>query len=136
MFDPAVYHDSLVTTERWEMSPVKLKGLSRLRTLQEMLYGVPSIWSLGLQALADDGPRLRAINRFFGPIHRAIATLPLTRFERLAPLVQRTRFGEEVELTANFGAKAFGKQPPMSISARWLETGRVEGFQPSPFWDE
>jgi hypothetical protein len=146
MFDPAtrvplyqaVYHDSLVSTERWELSPVKLKGLSRLRTLQEMLYGVPSLWNLDLQALEDNGPRLRDINRFFGPLHRAIATLPLTRFEVLSPdrMVQRTRFGDEVELTANFGSKPFGKHPPMSITAKWLETGQVGGFQPSPWWDE
>jgi hypothetical protein len=146
LFDPtsrvplyqAAFHDGLVSTERWELSPVKLKGLARVRTLQEMLYGVPSLWNLDQQALEENGPRLRDVFKFFSPIHRVIATQPLTRFEVLTPdrLVQRTRFGDAVELTANFRQAAYGKQPPLSISARWLKTGRMVGFQPSPWWDE
>ncbi|MDB5101196.1 MAG: hypothetical protein JWM80_5617 [Cyanobacteria bacterium RYN_339] len=145
LFDPttrlplyqAVYHDALVSTERWELSPVKLKGLARVRVLQEMLYGVPSLWNLDQQALEDNGPRIRDVYKFFSPLHKVIATQPLTRFELLTPdrLVQRTRFGAELELTANFRPAPFGKQPPLSIMAKWLKTGRVVGFQPSPWWD-
>jgi hypothetical protein len=145
LFDPAArlplyqaaFHDSLVTTERWELSPVKIQGLQRVRTLQELLYGVPSMWNLDLKALEDNGPRIRDLYRFFAPIHAVIATEPLTRFEVLTPdrLVQRTRFGDDIELTANFRQAPFGNQPPMSIMAKWLKTGRFAVFQPSPWWD-
>ena len=47
-------------------------------------------------------------------------------------LVQRTRFGEDVELTANFGPTAYGRQPALSIAAHWLKTGKRQLFQPAP----
>ena len=112
LFDPgvriplfqAVFHDSVVTTDRWEMPLMKAPAVVTPRTLFALLYGVPTIWNLDRKALRDDGPRLAALASFFTPLHRRIAMLPLETFAYLSPdrRVQRVRFGDTVEVTANF----------------------------------
>jgi Glycosyl hydrolases related to GH101 family, GH129 len=100
----AVFHDSVVTTDRWEMSLMKVPSLVVPRTLLALLYGVPTIWSLDRTTLREHGPRLAALARFFAPFHRRIATLPLESFtyDLQDRLVQSARFGADVEVTANF----------------------------------
>lgn len=142
LFDPvfrvplyqAAFHDAIVTTERHDFSPVKLTGIVRDRTLLDLLYLAPPFWNLDLETLRAHGPRLRALNRFFSPLHRRCGTLPLTRFEWLTPdrLVQRTRFGDKLELTANFATSPYGALPAKSIAAHWLPDGPTEVFTPAP----
>jgi hypothetical protein len=113
LFDPtarvplfqAVFHDSVVATDRWEMSLMKVPALAAPRTLLALLYGVPTLFSLDRRALREHGPRLTALARFFEPFHRKIATLPLVSFAYLSDdrRVQRARFGTDVEVIANFG---------------------------------
>src|SRR5262249_48352101 len=108
LFDPlariplyqAVFHDSLITTDRWEMSLTKMPALVGTQTRFALLYGVPAIWNLDRAALRENGPRLTALARFFGPLHRRIAALPLESFTYVSEdrLVQRARFGD-VEIT-------------------------------------
>lgn len=112
LIDPAVriplfqtvFHDSVVATDRWEMPLMKAPAVVVPRTLFSLLYGVPTIWNLDRKALRDHGPRLAALASFFAPFHRRIATLPLEAFTYLSPdrRVQRVRFGDAVEVTANF----------------------------------
>jgi hypothetical protein len=113
LFDPtvrvplfqSVFHDALVATDRWEMALTKVPSLVGPRTLFALLYGVPTIWNLDRQAMREHGPRLAACARFFGPIHRRIASLPLESFTYVSKdrRLQRARFGRDVEITANFG---------------------------------
>jgi len=100
----AVFHDSVVTTDRWEMPLMKAPSVVVPRTLLALLYGVPTIWNLDRKALREHGPRLAALARFFAPLHRRIVTLPLEEFAYLSPdrQVQRVRFGDKLEVTANF----------------------------------
>lgn len=130
----AVFHDVLVTTDRWEFSPVKIKGLVRERTLLELLYLQPAIWNLDLAAIAQHGDRLKALHAFFSPLHRAYGTLPLTDFSWLTPdhRVQRTRFGEDLEMTANFGNHTAFGVPPLAIAAHELKTNRRQVYSPAP----
>lgn len=112
LFDPAarvplfqaVFHDSVITTDRWEMPLMKTPDVVVPRTLFALLYGVPTMWSLDRTALRAHGSRLSALARFFAPLHRRIATLPLDGFAYLSAdrLLQRARFGSDVEITANF----------------------------------
>jgi hypothetical protein len=46
---------------------------------------------------------------FFSPLHRETALLPMTSFQWLTPdgTVQRTTFGDSIELVANFGSGDF-----------------------------
>jgi hypothetical protein len=128
----AVFHDALVGTDRYEFSPIKLRGLESDRILLELLYLVPPVWNLDLRVLGDHGTRIAALHRFFSPLHKEFGAEPLTRFEWLMPdrLVQRTRFGDGLQLTANFSMARYGDLPPKAIEARWLKTGRKLFFRP------
>ena len=130
----AAFHESVVTTDRWELTYVKFPELIQTRALLELLYNVPSIWSLDLRTLKEHSQRLADHYQFFSPIHRAVGTKPLTEFTWLTEdkKVQRTRFGDEVELTANFGEKAYGSVGPLCIEAVWLDEDRSRVFCPEP----
>jgi hypothetical protein len=129
-----VFHDSLVSTDRWEMSLVKFSNLVQVRTLLQLLYNVPSLWSLDQKTIHEHGERIKALNAFFAPLHRLIGDKPLTGFEWLTAnrMVQRTQFGNEIELTANFGEQAFSNIPPRCIEARWLKENRRQQYCPKP----
>lgn len=142
VYDPAyrlplyeiVFHDSVIATDRWEMSLVKFSDLVQVRTLLQLLYNVPSMWSLDQKAIKEHGERIKALNDFFAPLHREVGAKPLTRFEWLTAdrMVQRTQFGNELELTANFGEQAFGNIPSRCIEAHWLKGNRRQQFCPVP----
>jgi hypothetical protein len=130
----AVFHDSLVSTDRWEMSLVKFSNLVQARTLLQLLYNVPSLWSLDQKTIREHGQRIKTLNAFFAPLHRRIGDRPLTSFEWLTAdrLVQRTRFADEVTLTANFRDRPFGQLPPRCIEADWLKEKRRQQYCPEP----
>jgi hypothetical protein len=130
----AVFHDSVVTTDFWGASLMKFNNLVQTRSLLLMLYNVPSIWNLDQRAITEYGKRMKAMNDFFAPLHRSVGDKPLTRFEWLTPdrLVQRTRFANEIELTANFSEKAYRNIPPRCIEAHWLKGNRRQQYCPEP----
>jgi hypothetical protein len=130
----AVFHDSLVVTDFWGAPLMKFNNLVRVRSLLLLLYNAPSMWNLDQRAIKEYGGRIKALNDFFAPLHRAVGDQPLTRFEWLTPdrLVQRTRFADEIELTANFGERAFGPIPSLCIEAHWLKSNRRQQYCPQP----
>ncbi len=130
----APFHEAIVVTDHWELSPVKFPQLIRTRALIELLYNVPSIWSLDLRQLKQNGQRLAAHQRFFSPIHRSVGNKPLTDFRWLTAdrKVQQTRFENTVTLTANFSASRYQGIPPMCIQATWQAEGRKEMYCPAP----
>ncbi|HET9863909.1 MAG TPA: glycoside hydrolase [Steroidobacteraceae bacterium] len=126
-FDPAfrlplyeaAFHDVLVATDRWDLPMAQFPSQAATRQLLELLYGVPSIWAMDRRLLAQWRASLVPLLAFFQPLHERIATLPLTSFEWLTSdrLVQRTRFGEQVTLTANFAVAEFEGLPSRCIRA-------------------
>jgi glycosyl hydrolase family 129 len=105
----AAFHDALVATERWDTPMNKFPALAARRQLLDLLYGTPSIWAADRKVLVEWREPLAALAKFFEALHRRIALQPLRSFEWLTAdrLVQRTRFGESISLTANFGTTAF-----------------------------
>ena len=105
----AAFHDAVVSTDRWDVPLAKFPSLLKRRLLLELLYGAPSMWAMDRRQVREQAPLLGRLAAFFEPLHREFGPLPLTAFEWLTPdrLVQRTRFGPDVSLTANFGAGAF-----------------------------
>ena len=130
----AAFHESVVVTDRWELSLAKLPQLIQTRALIELLYNVPSIWSLDLRQLKQHANRLTAHHSFFSPIHRGVGGKPLTDFRWLTAdrKVQQTQFGNLMSLTANFSDAAFESIPAMCIEAKWLKEDRREIFCPAP----
>jgi len=139
-FDPAfrlplyeaAFHDAVVATDRWDVPMAQFPSQAATRQLLEQLYGVPSMWVMDRRLLAEWRASLTPLLAFFQPLHERIATLPLTSFEWLTAdrRVQRTRFSDEVTLTANFGSTAFDRLNPGCVEARWRDT-RTDTFCPA-----
>ncbi|MBC8026765.1 MAG: hypothetical protein H7Y89_12290 [Steroidobacteraceae bacterium] len=130
----AAFHDAVVATDRWDVPMNKYPSIASTRQLIELLYGTPSIWAMDRQVLSDWREPFVALQKFFGPLHGRIATRRLTAFEWLTPdrRVQRTRFEDVVEITANFSDEKFADAPAGCLSARWLTENRVKVFCPVP----
>jgi hypothetical protein len=133
-----VFHDSLVTTHHWQSASFKFAGQVASRELLELLYGVPPLYHLNLDEFERQKARISAHYRFFSPLHRELALLPMTDFAWLTPdrLVQRTVFGDRVEVVANFSTRehSYGGSvvPARGVLTRWREDGRVRIFTPAP----
>lgn len=105
----AAFHDAVVSTDRWDLPMAKVPSLMKRRLLLELLYGSPSIWAMDRRQLREHAPLLTKLAAFFEPLHREIGAQPLTAFEWLTEdkLVQRTRFGTDATVTANFGTELY-----------------------------
>ncbi len=119
-----VFHQSIVTTDRWEISHMKITNAIKNRELLELLYGVPSIWSLDLLDINKYGDNLKKLYRFFAPIHKVIASEELKEFKWLDDdrQVQQTIFGNKIQLTANFSYRMYNSIKPHTIKALWLDS--------------
>lgn len=119
----AVYHDAIVTTDRWEIAHEKSPSLVSLKELFELLYGVPSIWALDRKAIKDHSAKLKKLSKFFDLLHEAIFLEPLTSFKWLSAdkLVQQTNFGDKVQVTANFSSTERHGVPAKAIVAYWMK---------------
>jgi hypothetical protein len=131
-----VFHDSVVTTHHWSYGTLKFPDAIRTRALLELLYQVPPLYHINQREFARHKAWMVAQYAFFSPLHRETALLPMTGFAWLTPdrLVQRTAFGEQIELVANFRSEGFAdagvRIPPQSILARWKKTGKTRIFTP------
>lgn len=128
----AAFHDVVVATDRWDIPMNKFPSIASTRQLIELVAGTPSIWAMDRKALADWRPTFVALHAFFEPLHARIATRRLTAFDWLTPdrRVQRTRFEDVVEITANFGTVKFEDVEPGCLRARWISEARVQTFCP------
>jgi len=124
----AVFHGAVITTDRWDVPLMKIPALVETRMLLELLYNVPSMWSLDRRELRKDANELSRLYRFFSPIHRQFGRENLSDFAWLTAdrKVQRTWFGNDLELTANFSDSVYQSVPPLCIEARWLKESRKE----------
>lgn len=104
-----VFHDSLITTNHWLSSSLKFPDAAENLTLLELLYNVPPLYHLNLAAFEKHAAHIKRHYAFFSPLHRKIGGKAMTDFEWLSPdrFVQRTEFGNAVELFANFGQAGF-----------------------------
>ncbi len=129
-----VFHDSVITTHHWGSGSLKFENAIGTLALLELLYNVPPLYHLNIEEFSKHKSWIRRHYAFFSPLHRQIGGQVMTDFEWLSEdkLVQRTEFGDTVELFANFGADAFEDGgvaiPGRSMIARWVETGKVEVF--------
>jgi hypothetical protein len=70
---------------------------------------------------------------FFDALHRRIGTEPLTGFEWLTAdrLVQRTTFGSEATVTANFGSNTPAEVAPGCVRVHWIASREDATFCPA-----
>jgi hypothetical protein len=128
-FDPTVriplyqaaLGDELIATHHWSFDSLKFAGLEQTRELMEILYLVPPLYHLNRQTWPLRRERILKHLAFWGPLHRELATAPLTRFAWLTKdrLVQRSTFQTpqgEVSITVNFGDTPQADCPPHSAT--------------------
>lgn len=127
-----VFHESIITTDRWEIPHLKIGNAVRVRELLELFYGVPSIWSLDLEDIEKYGFHIKKLYSFFSPLHKAIVTEELKDFIWLDEdrKVQQIIFGNKAKLTANFSDVNFGNIPGNTLEVHWLEKDKKEYYTP------
>jgi hypothetical protein len=144
LFDPhfrlplyqAVFHDSVVTTHHWLSPSLKFTGQIAERALLELPYNVPPLYHLNTKEWERDGAWIEAEYRFFSPLHRITGLLALESFTWLTVdhSVQRTVFGRQIEMVANFGLAPYHYRrftiPGKSVLAVSHESGRSRLFTP------
>jgi hypothetical protein len=132
-----VFHDSVVATHQWGYGSLKFKDQVDTVELLELLYNVPPLYHINLDEFKKHQERMKAHYDFFSPLHRELGLLPMTDFSWLTPdrLVQRTVFGDRVEMVANFSMEDFDYQgkviPKRSIMAKWRNTGETRIYTPA-----
>lgn len=129
-----VFHDSVITTHHWGSGSLKFENAIETLALLELLYNVPPLYHLNMAEFSKHKAWIQRYYAFFSPLHREIGGQRMTDFEWLSDnkQVQRTEFGDTVELFANFGTDRFEYEdviiPGKSVLARWVDTGKVEVF--------
>ena len=129
-----VFHDSVITTNHWGSGSLKFENAIGTLALLELLYNVPPLYHLNMAEFSKHKAWIERHYAFFSPLHREIGGQAMTDFEWLSDnrQVQRTEFGDVVELFANFGAVPFEYEgvmiPGKSVVAKWSGTGAIEAF--------
>ena len=129
-----VFHDSVITTNHWGSGSLKFENAIGTLALLELLYNVPPLYHLNIAEFEKHKVWIKQHYAFFSPLHRQIGGKTMTDFEWLSHdrQIQRTEFGNIVEMYANFGTDPFRYKgmiiPARSVVARWVDTGKVEVF--------
>ncbi len=129
-----VFHDSVVTTHHWLSGSLKFENAIETLALLELLYNVPPLYHLNMAEFSKHKAWIQRHYAFFSPLHRHIGGQTMTDFEWLSDnrRVQRTEFGDAVEIFANFGTEPFAYKavviPGKSVAARWINTGEIAVF--------
>jgi len=131
-----VFHDSVVATHHWSAASGKFSDEASTVELLELLYNVPPLYHLNRDEFTKRKAQIKKHHDFFSPLHREAGLLPLTDFEWLTKdrLVQRTTFGDKIEMVANFTNSELtfdnAKVPARSILARYRDSGKILIFTP------
>tara|TARA_R110002072_G_scaffold273219_4_gene433837 strand:+ start:31578 stop:33644 length:2067 start_codon:yes stop_codon:yes gene_type:complete len=117
IFDPslriplyrAALGDELITSHHWSLDSLKLADIAIDRELLELLTGTPPMYHISRGAWPARRAAIARHYAFWSPLHRALATAPLSRFEHLSTdrLLQRATYTTaegEVTITVNFAS--------------------------------
>ncbi len=129
----AAFHDSVVSTDRWEYTLMKVQGLERMRLARALLYGTPTMWALDGRELTRVGSWLKAAHDDFRIAHGWDAPVALTGFAWLTPdhLVQQTTFADGRTIVANFTDAAWQGLASTCVRVTWAGRPRVDLCPPA-----
>ncbi|MBF9350252.1 hypothetical protein BKG80_06465 [Mycobacteroides chelonae] len=116
----SAFHDSVVSTDRWELPFNKFPAEKRNRALSALLNVAPMMYALNKDTLDREGADLAALQTFYSKLSDTAGTEPLSTFEWLTSdrLVQRTVFGDrKLTVTANFGDVPYADVAPGCVAA-------------------
>ena len=128
-FDPGVriplyqaaLGDEVIVSHHWSADSLKFSDVETTRALMEILYMVPPMYHLNRETWPERRAKVLPHVAFWSPLHRQLATAPLTRFEYLTDdrMVQRTTFAPSsgaVTITVNFSARPQAGLAPLSAT--------------------
>lgn len=100
-----VYNESVITSYHWDWSTFKIKGATADRMLREVLYDVPPLYHLDREEWETYKEDIISHTKVWAEFSRQAVTQEMTDFKYLKEdgSVQMTRYGESIEVTANFG---------------------------------
>ncbi len=128
-----VLHDSVVSTDRWELGYEKFPELKRDRALTAMLNNTPLNFVLDKSAIHEHGAELSRLNGFFEKLQSAAGTAPMTNFTTYGSdrSVQQSEFGTgALRVTANFGTEPWDSLQPGCVRADIPGSSRRELCMP------
>ncbi len=104
-----VYNNAVITSHHWEWGSLKVPSEITGTMLKEILYNVPPLYHIDRHHWDQYKDIISSHSGMFAKTHSAAVTKPLNHFDWLTPdrLVQKTRFGETLEIIANFGTAPF-----------------------------
>ncbi len=120
----AVFHECMVTTDRWDAPITKWPALLQDRLLLEWLYGVPSMWSLDLKSIKKYSNVLKKIGKVVTPLHAKMMHHELIAFSYLTAdrMVQKVVYAHKtkgtVVMIGNFRSQPFAGIPAKSIQVQ------------------
>lgn len=129
----AALGDELIVSHHWSFDSLKFSDVEAVRALMEILYLVPPMYHLNRETWPERREKILRQVGFWGPLHRQLAQVPLSRFDWLTDdrMVQRTTFGTgdgEVAITVNFSTETRVGFPPLSASV----TGPIDVARERP----
>jgi len=103
------FHDSVIATSHWTVSTLKFTNVRRMRELLELLYGVPPLYHLNRDELAERLALITPHYAEFTQLHREIGLLPMTDFQWLNEerTRQKTVFGGKIAVIVDFKNERF-----------------------------
>jgi len=126
-----VFHDSVVSTHQWANGSLKYSNMLDTVALTELLYMVPPLYHMNLDEFDKHREVMKSHYAFFSPLHRQVGFAQMAEFNWLSSdrMLQRTIFGDKVEMVANFSQESHRYQgidiPGRSVLARCAEKGKV-----------
>ncbi|MCB6607297.1 glycoside hydrolase [[Clostridium] symbiosum] len=119
-----VYNNSVITTYHWDWSTLKIEGEETARMMREILYHVPPLYHLDRETWDREKETITAHVKVWSEFAGKAAREEMTDFEYLSEdgKVQRTEFGKDLEVAANFSEEPFLYQsieiPPGNVLIR------------------
>lgn len=113
-----VFHEAIVTTDRWETPITKFPHLIEQRLLLEFLYGVPSMWAFDREQIKQKAKLLRGLAKYFAPYHQKIMGKKIIDYKVLDDrrMVQQIVYSPgTVTVVANFSTADFHFIPAKSM---------------------
>ena len=104
-----VYNNSVITTHHWLYGSLKFNEELKSRRVYEMLYNVPPLYHLDKEMWKKYGDEITKFHKTWSPFHKKAVQEEMTDFQVLTEdrLVQRTKFGNSLEVIGNFSGKDF-----------------------------
>lgn len=104
-----VYNRSVITSHQWEWDSYKIKGQVGERRMKEYLYNTPPMIHLDQLSWQEHKKEITDNAKIWSPFQKAALQHEMTNFKILTDnrLVQRTEFGDNLIVIANFSEKDF-----------------------------